>query len=447
MNSGLRKLKKNPALLYVLAAVIGAGQVQALPEKDESYSTPPGITLVEVSKKFLKLNVLWIGLGDAEGHTLFISESDTTPGKSHCVGACAETFPPVLAVADAVDMGDWTLVARDNGRRQWAYKGKPLYRFARETRFNEVVDNLLASQQKSSLEARVPDISGVSRGLTLPEGWQVARFEPAVDMERPAAVMVKEIPAISSHALVDQQGMTLYVNEPTPVDINTGCGSDDCLFHYQPLVASELSRQLGSFTPVTHNDGSRQWSYEGALLYTYTGDQAPGDIRGQEGDGKWRAVVIARHFKPPSVTVREDLAYGNIFLTAEGMPLYSRYTIERGMSKRTEDDDTYIKGKRLGIKGCNAECLKTWRPLIAPPEARPRGFWEIYEHKDGTRQWAYKGFAQFTNIYDKPDAGVGQNNQVVYVIGDKGPYALKDVATDSIFTKGFQWRVTDLNAR
>jgi predicted lipoprotein with Yx(FWY)xxD motif len=31
-------------------------------------------------------------------------------------------------------MGAWTVITRDDGSKQWAYKGKPLYAWAKDTR-------------------------------------------------------------------------------------------------------------------------------------------------------------------------------------------------------------------------------------------------------------------------------------------------------------------------
>jgi predicted lipoprotein with Yx(FWY)xxD motif len=66
-------------------------------------------------------------LVDAKGMTLYILDRDTTPGKSSCNGQCATNWPPLMASADAKDAGTWTVVIRDDGGKQWAYKGKPLY--------------------------------------------------------------------------------------------------------------------------------------------------------------------------------------------------------------------------------------------------------------------------------------------------------------------------------
>jgi predicted lipoprotein with Yx(FWY)xxD motif len=68
-----------------------------------------------------------------DGKPLYTFARDTTPGKSACNGPCATAWPPLAAAADAHDDGDWTVITRDDGSHQWAYKGHPLYTFARDT--------------------------------------------------------------------------------------------------------------------------------------------------------------------------------------------------------------------------------------------------------------------------------------------------------------------------
>jgi predicted lipoprotein with Yx(FWY)xxD motif len=55
------------------------------------------------------------------------------PAKHVLNGPCAENWPPLMAGADAKPTGDWTVVKRDDGKMMWAYKGKPLYTFKRDT--------------------------------------------------------------------------------------------------------------------------------------------------------------------------------------------------------------------------------------------------------------------------------------------------------------------------
>jgi predicted lipoprotein with Yx(FWY)xxD motif len=70
---------------------------------------------------------------DAKGMTLYTFDKDAG-GKSMCNGPCATNWPPLTATADAKPMGAWTVVTRDDGAKQWAYKGKPLYTWAKDTK-------------------------------------------------------------------------------------------------------------------------------------------------------------------------------------------------------------------------------------------------------------------------------------------------------------------------
>ncbi len=67
-------------------------------------------------------------LVNSAGMTLYTFDKDAAgSGKSTCNGPCAVNWPP-LKVADAGQAsGDWSIVVRDDGSRQWAYRGKPVY--------------------------------------------------------------------------------------------------------------------------------------------------------------------------------------------------------------------------------------------------------------------------------------------------------------------------------
>jgi predicted lipoprotein with Yx(FWY)xxD motif len=71
---------------------------------------------------------------DQKGMTLYTFDKDTTgSGKSVCNGPCAANWPAFVATSSDSSMGDWSVVTRDDGMKQWAYKGKPLYTFAKDT--------------------------------------------------------------------------------------------------------------------------------------------------------------------------------------------------------------------------------------------------------------------------------------------------------------------------
>jgi len=68
-------------------------------------------------------------LVNTEGKTLYIFTKDA-PGKSNCNAACAATWPPFTVANPALADADFSIVARDDGSRQWAFKAMPLYLFA-----------------------------------------------------------------------------------------------------------------------------------------------------------------------------------------------------------------------------------------------------------------------------------------------------------------------------
>jgi len=69
----------------------------------------------------------------AKGMTLYVFDRDPTAGgKSMCNGPCATNWPPLMAAGDAKASGDWTIIVREDGSKQWAYKGRPLYAWAKD---------------------------------------------------------------------------------------------------------------------------------------------------------------------------------------------------------------------------------------------------------------------------------------------------------------------------
>jgi predicted lipoprotein with Yx(FWY)xxD motif len=69
----------------------------------------------------------------ANGMTLYVFDRDAAgAGKSACNGPCATNWPPLMATTSDAASGDWAVITRDDGGKQWAYKGKPLYFWAKD---------------------------------------------------------------------------------------------------------------------------------------------------------------------------------------------------------------------------------------------------------------------------------------------------------------------------
>jgi predicted lipoprotein with Yx(FWY)xxD motif len=101
--------------------VSGFLAVAALALAGAAFADPPGVTVKDGA--FVA----------PDGKPLYTYARDTAPDTSTCVsGACAKNWPALAAAADAKAEGEWTVVARTDGTKQWAYKGKPLYTFAND---------------------------------------------------------------------------------------------------------------------------------------------------------------------------------------------------------------------------------------------------------------------------------------------------------------------------
>ena len=96
--------------------------------------------------------------------------------------------------------------------------------------------------------------------------------------------------------LTNAQGFTLYSFAPdtaTKSNCNAGC------VQYWPPVkgpATAGSGVTGTLTTITRSDGSKQAAYDGHPLYTYVGDTAPGEAKGNGlnlSGGVWHVVTAS----------------------------------------------------------------------------------------------------------------------------------------------------------
>ena len=71
-------------------------------------------------------------LAGPNGMTLYTFDKDTAgSGKSVCNGPCATNWPPLMG-KQAPSGGNYSVIQRDDGSSQIAYKGKPLYYWVKD---------------------------------------------------------------------------------------------------------------------------------------------------------------------------------------------------------------------------------------------------------------------------------------------------------------------------
>ena len=112
------------------AALVLCSQSAAAAQSDMQNAAYPGAVALSniaadtwVYKSFPQLLPLYVFKGEP-------------PGQSLCDRPCTSVWPIVAAGQNDKPMGSWTIVKRDDGRLQWAYKNSPVYTYF-EDRPNE----------------------------------------------------------------------------------------------------------------------------------------------------------------------------------------------------------------------------------------------------------------------------------------------------------------------
>lgn len=341
--------------LLILAAASQAHAASRLPE---------GVSLLRNAAGEILL--------DARGHVLYTYARDTQPNVSTCVAECAKAWPPLQAPAeastDAASPADWVVLVRPDGARQWSFRGKPLYTFAKDS------------------------APRVALGDRVGQAWAIA-FQP---VRTPPGVAMRSIHL--GRTLVEARGLTLYWHEDEKPRANGSPRLEcegRCLQQWMPLAAPLMANPIGDWKPIDREDGPRQWTYKGRPLYLFVGDIRPGDTMGEGAErGVWRAAVLEPASPLPSwVTVqRSDM--GEIFADARGFTLYT----QAGSLERIR---TLL---------CRDECIRqNWRLVPASAGAKPSGEWTVVESPfgDGQKVWAYKGDPLYTHTRDREPGAVG----------------------------------------
>jgi predicted lipoprotein with Yx(FWY)xxD motif len=271
------KLAENPVLAGSLLPPEGWQVARFTPAR--SLELPDGIDVRLIR------SVQAVALTDSNGFTLYAFDGDSTLENESCVASgCESRWLAVVAPALASNFGDFSVVTRADGTKQWAYKKRPL--------FTNSVDQLPGDALAAGADGK----------------WIVALV---TENFRPQKVGVKSLEGYGDTLTL--AGMTLYAGHSFEKrwggrnlrDTFTNayykgkklgpaaCVDERCLSNWHPFLAPANAKPNGFWEPVKREDGSTQWAYKGYALYTYAGDKAPGQHNGQatydfanvEGDG------------------------------------------------------------------------------------------------------------------------------------------------------------------
>ena len=202
---------------------------------------------------------------------------------------------------------------------------------------------------------------------------------------KPAEIRIQ--PTSAGRVLASTRGMSLYTfSKDMP---GTLACIEACLSEFPPYLAPATATPTGDWSVIKRPDGTLQWAYRGAPLYTYHDDRRPGDVGGDARTQ--RSWVLLRYAPTPPPLLRPPVV--GLRLIGEDYVLND----SRGLT-------LYQNASRLA---CDATCLGTWRPLDAAMLAHDVGDWKAVTRSDGTRQWSYRGHALFTYDGDRPGTTEG----------------------------------------
>jgi predicted lipoprotein with Yx(FWY)xxD motif len=225
----------------------------------------------------------------ASGFSVYSWDGDTRD-KSNCAVAClGSEWRPVAAGRDELAQGEWRIIERSAGVRQWAFRGKPLYTHALDPK------------------PRSLDGSDV-------RGWHnvYAQLNPAPPFE------VTFQNTRSGRVLADKSGRTLYLynceddsldqlacDHPTHTQVwrLAVCGSGDpvrCNETWRYVLAPANARsssliwgtawidpRTGRWAQPQDAGALHVWTFRDRPIYTFAKDAKPGDVEGDAWGEVW----------------------------------------------------------------------------------------------------------------------------------------------------------------
>ena len=210
-------------------------------------------------------------LVDAEGMTLYAFSGDLKQEKLSCQAApCASPWIILTAPAVANAFGDFSVAVRPDGTRQWAHRGRPLYRYSGDVLPEDVNGNAIDNRWQAALVARYPMPAKVTIRATPANGKGFATAK---------GMMLYRYSFFQRVQSTDEARSGPYLTAVAQ-ELGTRACTGECLKVWRPLVASKGAQPSWHWTLLDREDGTKQWAYRGHPLYTFAEDKNPGDLNG-----------------------------------------------------------------------------------------------------------------------------------------------------------------------
>jgi predicted lipoprotein with Yx(FWY)xxD motif len=260
--------------------------------------------------------------------------------------SCTQVWPPFLAPEQAKSIGSWSIIARKDGTRQWAFNGLPLYTFFLDQRRGDVLG---ARSDKRGLDAPV---------LRLPVG-------PPPDV--PPGFAVKTM--ILGRLLVTEQGFSVYSSDGDTSEHANCTGA--CAETWIPILGPASVAAHGEWSLVERAPGIKQWAFRNRPLYRYRLDDEAHKYTGSDVAG-WHNVYTQRAPPPPAEFTVQETTAGIVLADKRGMTLYTYFCGDDGLDQLPCDHPSESQAYRLAMCGAGdpQRCLSTFPYVVAEGNAK-----------------------------------------------------------------------------
>lgn len=310
--------------------------------------------------------------------------------------SCTDVWPPVLASEDAEEVGKWTLVEREDGSKQWAYEGYPLY--------------------TSDLDEEPGDVLGGTKLDTGGDGG-VVRVPVAPPPDVPPGFQV--ISSTTGRLLVNDEEYSVYKWDGDEPGVSNCV--QDCLDNWTPVSAPQLAASSGDWTVIKHPSGINQWAFRGNPLYTHDNDTRPRSFGGSDVP-EWHNVYTQRAVTPPDEFTVQDAHFGGqVLADSRGRTVYLYNCRDDSIAQLACDHPDTPQEYRMAIcgKGDPELCRETFPYVEAEADAESESsLWNVMaidpdtgrrakEDEEGALHvWAYRDRPVYTYAGDQESGDI-----------------------------------------
>ena len=313
---------------------------------------------------------------------------------------CTRHWPPMYAADAAKPIGNFTIVSRTDGKKQWAYKGFALY--------------------TSHLDQK----PGETNGGDHRRGWDISAEGAPRRPAGPASAIPPQFAVDEKRLgrlLVTVKGASVYgFDKDSPT--KSTC-TERCLEEWNPVLAPEVAIPPKDWTILIRPNGQRQWVFRGQPLYTHEVDSKNGSYEGSDVSG-WHNVFLQRAPAPPGPFKVVPSVSGLVLADARGKTIYLYYCVEDTPDALFCDSPDTAQDYRLSVCGGNdaSRCLKQFPYVIADKGARsdnlswgtldidPKTGHVAAKGAESLHVWAFRGRPIYTFADDRESGDVNADN-------------------------------------